>query len=532
MNKEMNRLDFVCGAMLLVCVGCVLVQFGIKFSYENVLSALAAALGICTLTLYLWHSRPFDDTPLSSLALFGFCVTSEFAALVAQTTQGQEFVYFLRDPVDTFAVLSGAQCVAIAMHYAYRRFKPLYGLRDWLAKTLMSPLGMHDVPKPSALWLLSAPGVVSMIQGGAGFGDAAGKALQALEFMVWMPFLILVYKRQFGKSYSDSKSQLLWLMLYSVLMIGVAVARNARGLMFIGPVTVVLLYMIVAVRERGPMPARSISRIAAAMALVAIAVVMLADLATAMAIVRGKRDDVKNWELVKETYETVIDRTKIEAYRENVFLEERARNFDEIYLSNPILNRFSETKFHDNMIFFSQGMNEADRGRVIDENLNKIVTLLPQPVLDFLGMKIKKAEYSFSMGDVYVNAVTGAEMGSFVTGSIWADALVIFGPFWPFAVGILLLLVFVQLDSFTRLDAGFFISPVGLCMAWTIFLYGIGGESFAVKAAMFLRDLPQKVLLFALVIAPMRLFAPGLFYHAAKPAQGSKGLSEPSPKAC
>jgi hypothetical protein len=523
MNVKMSRLGFVCGAMLLVCFFCVAAQFAIKFNYDNVLASLAAGIGIFCLTSYLWFSRPFDDTPLSSLALFGFCVTSEFAALVAQTTQGLEFIYFLRDPVRTFAMLTGVQCVAIAVHYAYRKFEPLYGFRDWLAHTLMSPLGLHAVPKPAALWLLSVPGMLSMLQGGAGFGDVSGKALQAMEFLVWMPFLILAYQRQFGKAYSDSKSQWIWVSLYAVLIMGAAVARNARGLMFMGPVSVVLLYMLVAVREKGPMPARSVTRVAGALALVAIAVVVFADLATAMAVVRSKRDDVKNWELVKETYETVMDRSKIEAYRETVFLEGRASNFDEIYISNPILNRFSETKFHDNMIFFSRGMNEADRSRVIDENLNKVVTLLPQPALDFLELKIKKNDFSFSMGDIYVNAVTGADLGSFVTGSIWADAFVIFGMFWPFAVGMMLLVVYVQLDSLTRLDAGHFISPVGLCMAWTIFIYGIGGESFAVKAAMLLREIPQRLMFFVLLLAPLRLFAPSLFYRGDTGAQDRVG---------
>jgi hypothetical protein len=51
-------------------------------------------------------------------------------------------------------------------------------------------------------------------------------------------------------------------------------------------------------------------------------------------------------------------------------------------------------------------------------------------------------------------------------------------------------------------------------MAWTIFLYGIGGESFAIKAAMLLRDMPQKLMLFVMLLIPIRMFAPSLFYRA------------------
>ena len=506
----MNRLGFVCGALLIVCAICVIAQCLIQPTYDNVQASVIAGLGISSLALYLWISRPFDDAPLSTLALFGYCVTSEFAALVAQTLDGAEFVHYLRDPIYTFWILTAAQWVSIGTHYVYRKFEPVVSLRDWGAKTFLTPLGVHAVPKPMALWIFSFFGVLAMAQGGAGFGDASGKALQALEFMVWMPFLILVYQRRFGMAYTDSKTQIMWVAVYATGIFALAMAKNARGLMFIGPASLMLLYMVVAVRERGPMPAKSVMRVGVAMVLVAVSVVLLADLATAMTMVRGQRDDIKRMELLEETYRTMLDRAKIEAYRENIFLESKAQNFDENYISNPILNRLSETKFHDNMIYFSHALTDVDRDRVIEENLIKMVILLPQPVLDFLDMKIKKERYSYSMGDIYMQSAAGGELGGFVTGSIWADALVIFGPFWPLSIFCLLLLLFLQLDSLTRLDAGYFISPVGLCIAWTIFIYGIGGESYAVKVSFLLRDLPQKVFLYVLVLAPIRFFAPSL----------------------
>lgn len=513
----MTRLDFVCGALVAGCLACLLAQgVLIDTSYDNVLSSMIAAVGICGLAAYFWSSRSFEDVPFSSLALFGFCVTAQFAALVSQTVQGVPFVQYLRDPVRTFSMLTAVQYLAILVHYSYRKFLPFQEFRQWAGATFLAPLGVYDVPKPAALWLLGIPGFISMAKGDAGIGDVSGKILEAMTFMVWMPFLILVYRRQFGEAYSKSKTEVLAIAIYALVIFGVAMARNTRGLMFMGPASLALLYLMVAVRVPGPMPRKSVVRVGSGMVAVTIVIVLLADLVTAMAIARGGRDDTRTkMEMLEDTYYTLMDRSKIEAYRNDTFLEAKTKLFDEAYLSNPILNRLSETKFHDNMIFFSQAMSEADRDRIIDEELNKLVVMLPQPVLDFFDLKIKKYMYSYSMGDIYVNAITGNGIGGAITGSIWADALVIFGWFWPFVVAVLFLLVYLALDSLGRLDSGYFLSPAGMCMVWTIFIYGLGGESFAIKVGMLLRDWPQKIFLFLLVYFPIRYFWPQLVFNVA-----------------
>jgi len=517
-HRAMNRLDFVCGVLLIACISCVVAQVAILPEYDNILASLIAGAGICGFALYMWISRPFDDAPLSSLALFGFCITAEFAALVSQTVQGIPFIRFLRAPVFTFCILTSVQFIAIAAQFTSRRFHPFASFRDWMAQTFMSPLGVHDVPSPKALWLLALFGFSALLQGNADAGDSSGKALQALNFMVWMPFLILVYCRQFGGDYGNIKSQLPFVLMYALAVMGVAIAANARQLMFIGPLIAILMYMAVSVRELSPMPSKSLVRVGAGITVVVVAVVLLADLVTAMAMVRDKRDEVKGFALVEETYHTLFEGAKINAYREQGYVSLTHDLYDEIYLSNPLLGRLSETKFHDNMLYFSRFGNEADRSRVIDENLLRVVLLLPQPLIDFLGLKIKKYEYFYSMGDVYVQNAIGMERGGFITGSIWADALVIFGDFWPFFIFVILVVYCMAFDSLSKLLPTLVISPIGFCSAYAIFMYGVGGESLAVKSATLVRDLPQKVILFSIIYYPVRLFFPQWVYKSGSGA--------------
>jgi hypothetical protein len=502
----MSRLDFVCRMLHALVLACVVSQLWIDPAYENTLSVLMTAFATTVLVEYIRRSRPFDDAPLSSLALLGYCVTSQLASLVAQSAQWTAYIELLRVPVTTFGILASVQLMAILVHYVYRQFEPLTALRDRTAATLLTPLGIHAVPQPVALWCMSSVGVAALLQGGAQFGDVSGKALQALEFMTWLPFLILVYHRQFGEAYCSFKKQAPLVLLYASMVFVVGMARNARSLMFIGPMIAILLYLMVSVRAPGPMPRKSIIKVAAGVLLAGMAVVVVADLVTAMVVTRDKRETSTRWEMVQETYHALTDRTRIQAYRDAGYLDTVMKPYDEIYLSNPVLARFSETKFHDNMFYFGGRFGDRERDDLIEEVGMQILVLMPQPLIDWLGLNIKKWEYSYSMGDFYVDADHGGGVGAYFTGSIWADLVVMFGVFMPFVAMLIMLLTFMLLDALTRLNGAFFISPVGMCMAWIIFIYGVGGPSVSSKVAFFVRETPQKIVLYAIVFWVVQLF--------------------------
>lgn len=514
----MSRLDFVCRILHAVLLVCVVLQLWIDPSYENTLSVWMTGGAAVLLVEYLRRSRPFDDAPLSSLALLGFSVTSQLASLVAQTAQWTAYIELLRVPVTTFGILASVQLMAILVHYVYRRFEPLQAFKDGVAATVLTPLGVHAVPQPLVLWCMSSIGVASLLQGGAQFGDVSGKALQALEFMTWLPFLILVYERHFGEAYCSFKKQAPLVLLYALMVFGVGMARNARSLMFIGPMIAVLLYLMVSVRTPGAIPRKSMVKVAAGVVLAGVAVMVVSDLVTAMVVTRDKRDTSTRWEMVQETYHALTDRTRIQAYRDAGYLDTVNKPYDEVYLTNPVLARFSETKFHDNMFYFGGRFGDREREDLIKEVGMQILVLMPQPLIDWLDLNIKKWEYSYSMGDFYVDADHGGGVGSYFTGSIWADLLVMFGVFMPFAAMLMMLLTFMLLDALTRLNGAYFISPVGMCMAWTIFIYGVGGPSVSSKLALFLRETPQKVLLYAIVFWLVQLFVRrALFNPAAEP---------------
>lgn len=513
-----SRVQFVALVMIALAWTCATAQCFIDLDYVNVIASVESAVSITVLALYIALSRPFDDAPVSSLTLVGFCVSAQAAALAAQTFHGEPFVAHLRAPELTFIVLLGVQCLAISTHYAHRKFQPIHSLQESVARNLLSPLGVHDVPAPVVLWTMGAVGGASMLMGGAESGNALGKLLQACDFMTWAPFLILVYRKHFGARYCNILQHLPFIGLFLLGIVVLAISRNIRQFMFVGPVTALLVYFLISVRQPGYMGRQSFVRIFSGFALGVVAIVLVADLATAMTVVREKRADVTPREMVEETFDAMLDRNRLAVYRERQYLSTMLELYDEAYLSNPVLGRLSETKFHDNMLYFADRFDGNQVDEIKETLAGKMIVLLPQPALDFLDIKIKKYEYFYSMGDMYAFQANGGFLGGYYTGSIWADLYALGGAYFPLLVCALSLISFMILDVLTRIDGDHFISPVAFCGAWVIFLYGLGGESIAHKMQFVLRDFPQKILLFVMLLAPMKFVWPNVIYRPANEA--------------
>ncbi|MDE2401330.1 MAG: hypothetical protein KGL90_06665 [Burkholderiales bacterium] len=505
----MTRFQLFARAVQWTSVICGLLQLLIDPSNDNVLSVVFIVGSTLLIYQYLDRSRSTVDYPVSSLAIIGFNVTSSLASLVAQTVSWSAVSQLLRGPVLTFSVLAGVSLIAVGVHWVYRHLAATAGLRDGLARHVFKPLGVLDTPPVSTLWAMALLGSLSTLQGGAAFGDAGGKLFQALSFLQWLPFAIPLYYKKYGDRYCDIKKQIPLLIAFTIALMGIGVLRNARQLMLIGPVQAALIYFLWAMQDPSPVRKHTVMKAGAALGAVLIGITLFTDVAVAMAVARDKRDTLTPWQMVKETFQLLGERDKLTAYRQNGELASRLKVYDEAYLSNPILARFSETKFHDNMLYFAFNFNASQRAEILDVNVDKLLMTLPQPVLDSLDIKLDKLKNAYSMGDFYRYQNEGSEtLGGFATGSMWADVIVIGEDFAPFLIAILFFVLFVCFDSLSLRGEIFSISPIVLGGTWGILLYGLGSESLAGKLAFLLRDMPQKVIIYALLAFTLRQLQP------------------------
>lgn len=512
--KDWTKGDLFFGLLQALCLGCGFLQVLIDPRPDN-LNCVALVVASSTLVIqYLWRSGCAADYPISSLAILGLCVTTQYAALVAQTLGWISFIELLRWPLTTFGVLAVVQVVAVFAHWVYKGLAVTNAMTDVIARHLLAPVGTLSVPPVNAIWAMSILGVIALAKGGAATGDVGGKAFQALNFLAYMPFLIPIYHRQHGAAYCDMKRHGPVLMAYVGLLVVVAVALNARQFMAIGPVQTCLIFLVYFLKDPTPITRKTIAKLALIAGTLSVAVALFADVSIAMVINRDKRDTLGARELIMATIQTLGDREKIEQYKRGAYDFADYKRYDETYLSNAMMARFSETKFHDNNIYFSTLMSDFERQDLWNFTIDKALSILPQPMLDSLDIKIDKNGVFYSFGDFYRYLNEGPDtLGGFAVGSLWAHLIALFGlSLFPVVVFLIIFPTYVFLDAFSRRGPRLDVAPVVMCSTWVIFSYALGGESLAWKFGFYVRDFPQKVILYLLLYGAYRqcviFFAP------------------------
>lgn len=503
-----NKADLFFGLLQALSLLCALCQLRIDPSTDN-LNGVALVVASSSLVIqYLWRSKSPIDHPISSLAILGMCVTTQYAALVAQTLSWTSFTALLRWPVVTFSVLAAVQVLAVSTHWVYRHLAVTNAITAFIAHKVLTPLGALSIPPINTLWIMAAIGLVSMATaGGTATGDVGGKAFQAFSFLAYMPFLILIYHRRHGQAYCDIKKHGPLLLAYVAALILVAMARNGRQLMAIGPVQACLIFLVYFLQDPTPITRRTIRRLAAVTVAVSIAIVLFADLAVAMVINRDKVAHLKPSELIEETIRTLADRTRLQQYRQAARDGAEFNRYDEAYLDNPVIARFSETKFHDNNIQFATTTSDAEHRAIWRLTEDKVLAILPQPMLDALDLKVDKNELMYTFADFnrYLSEGPDGTLGGYATGSVWAHIIALFGLGWaPLVVCLTLLPTYVILDGFSRRGNGFDVAPMAMCSTWVIFIYGLGGDSLVYNIGFYLRDFPQRLAIYLLVYAGVR----------------------------
>ena len=226
---------------------------------------------------------------------------------------------------------------------------------------------------------------------------------------------------------------------------------------------------------------------------------LAADLAIAMVVVRGDRNEVTGTELVALTISAFADKPALENYRKAVANNAGMGIYDENYLSNPFVARFVNTKFFDNTLSYEdvRGGNRADQ--LWGVTLDKIGAFLPTPVLRGLGIDINKRDLEFSMGDALYNAQTGSGLGGYRTGSPVGHGMALMGPLVFFAAVPLFILAFMAVQSLTFPVGSFIvISPVILLQLMSVYSLAVG-DSLIEPIGLMLRTLPQNILIYWMV---------------------------------
>jgi hypothetical protein len=492
--------------LIAMTVLAVPLQFAIDPSIENVASSCIVLASALTVILYLRGTSALEQHPLSSIAIFGFCVSTQLGALLVQTAFRTSLAGSLHTPLYTFGTLALYQLIALATHVVYRFFSVRKATDQRLIRGFLTWAGIYQTPSCGTLWYMGCVGLPTMLFWKS--EGVLGKIAVGFNFLAWAPYLIPIYAAEVGESYCNVRLNRYLLVLYTGAFSVLGLAINARGIIFAGIATVGLLYLLRAMRSDALLTSRALKQIGV-LALILLAVSgPVSDLTTAMVIARQVRGKVSAVAMIQTTLRIWRQPRVIAAYKADNQVESRFKVYEEHYINNPMLSRLVETKFYDTAFQFASTLTTDDaRARLRDVSLKLAWASLPTPMLHALGVQINKDDLDFSMGDYLAYLSRGIPLGGRKTGNMFAQGIVLFGPLFPFLYAVICLALYGLMDLLTirPVKGPARLSPVGMLEVWTFFMGGITYESLQKVFLLFIRSFGQSLLIYVLTLTPARL---------------------------
>jgi hypothetical protein len=434
----------------LVLASSILYQVIFFWSLINVM-AITSVVVTWLITAHVFLNQSLlEKFPLSGLLIIGFATTQLYFPLLFTTLEGKPLIYNLEEPELVFLHSTASFLVLLISHAFYRLLSKLSD-RSF---SVMQRAGYFTPPTELQLWLMGLIGIGAAYYvyfltpdiGREVTGEASGKLLQGLLPFQYAPFFIPLGKLFGGEDVKLRRVAPL-LFVYSILLFAISIGRNSTGALMFGFTAVAFGYLLGLVLGIYHAKILSLKNVVIVIAFGWLLIGPLADLRTAMVLVRDQRTEVSAAELISMTLDAFYDTEAIESRREYDATTEG--EWDERYLDNVFTARFGNIKFNDINLVQALKVREHDPD-MLKYSADYLLGGLPDPVLKALKIDVDKASvYSVSIGDyLYLAAGGYGTVSGFRTGHFAGTGMATFGWWYLLILGIGMIFIFYLFDKF------------------------------------------------------------------------------------
>jgi len=437
------------GLLLLLCT---MFQIVFYFSIANIFACIMILISWVFYNEVSFKYDYFIRFPISSFLIFGFVISQYVFALLFTTFDLNPLTNNLEVPYLVFihSLLSLIVIVIAQLFYISE------GERSPGAHKITKLLFKADfftIPSDTQLWLMGALGLVSMLfiyfilpSAGREASGAIQKLIQGFIPFTYAPYLIF-FKNNDKIDISNKNVLLFKIIGFTILLFVVAIGRNSRGAFMFGFTSLAFLYLFGLLL--GIYSPKIFSKKNILLFFIGLWFITgpISDLATAMVIVRGGRNDVTRTELLYKTLEVYNDKEQIRN-RELLDLNSDS-DWDENYIDNKFLSRFCNLKYNDSSLELANKIGSYN-SLYLNYEFNSILSTFPSPVIELLGINVdKKTTNGMSHGDyLYFISGAGSEvLGGFRVGHFSGIGMVAFGWFYLPILGLICIPLFYLLDS-------------------------------------------------------------------------------------
>ncbi|WP_137927833.1 hypothetical protein [Cupriavidus sp. 2SB] len=446
-------------AFLLVWSATVGVQALLWLNSANVAAALLVIAGGLSGIHVMARVERLRAYPISTSMLLGYTLSYFLLPPVATLLEWKPLTYNLHHPVLDFAHAFICQIALLGAHRLYRKSQTAMRLRVGIVNRVYRPMGLFHTVGNVQIMVMGVLGlcamvyqifVVGMITEGS--GGALNRLMQAMYPLAYLPYCLLVKPLTGAHSYLPmSMRWKLTLVAYTALLAIISIGSNSRALVLIGTISVCLVLAYGFITRTLPMRLFRPRRLVIVGLVLALLQGPVTDLATSMVIARAQRNDVSAGQLISATIETMQNRDAIRD-RLEADANDNHETWDERYLDNLFLQRLANMKFADATLDLALRQDASARAELRKIEWQRVITVIPGPVLDALGVAVDKDFVTTSSsGDLMLFTVTGDTdaLGGFRTGSIFGTGYATFDWLYPGVLAILAFVTFALADAQT-----------------------------------------------------------------------------------
>ncbi len=395
-----------------------------------------------------------EKFPFSTFLILGFATTHFYFPLLFTLLEGKPTIFNLELPYDVFFHSIAVLLVLVLSHSFYQI---TYVNVNKRAKSLLEKAGFFNPPTILQLWLMGLMGVAATFYsyiytpvGWSPTGAASDKFIQSLIPFSYAPYFI-PFGQLFGSKEKTTKKSTIALVLFTLFLFVISIARNNRTGFIVGFTSVGFSYGLGVLFNYFKPRFFTLRNAFIGIICLWIVVGPVADISTAMVMVRDDRHNVSSTELLERTAEAFFDKEGIRLYRLSASKLDENRFWDEHYLNNVFLARFCNLKFNDLSLMMTTKISIPNTD-MLNYTINHFFSTLPTPLLDLLEINADKDfTNACSFGDYFHYKVSGDPwaLGGFRTGHISGVSMAAFGWWYLRILGIGIIPVFVLFDKFT-----------------------------------------------------------------------------------
>ena len=503
-KKYYSLFIFICGSFQLV----------LSENSIDLIVLLYVILINVLILLYCFQHNKFKLFPISYLIIFFSFFFNSASALFLKTFELSKVSSNLFLPDDIYLFLFVSCIFVIIIHSLYVR----NSIKD--KKSLIfnfnQKLKLFDIDLNTLFYL----GVFSLFIhvlftfDVVGFNSYSNNNSQSGRFTIFQdfmrgynPFYILIFllvlsKHIFNQNFYINK---FIYFLFFLILIYISITSNRRDILFFGILTLLMILLTIFLLGKIIITKKTFFKYISIFIILFLSSETILKFNYAYIIERGNSSTQTVYGNLSSFFTTLKKLNNNPEFYRN-FKSIKQFNVDyglniNSYYNSLIYERFNPIKYADNILFFSQRLNQNSLDEVRSFSFKRIISIIPQPIISIFSKDFKKINYIYETVATKIIKIAKPNHNAVNdVGSILIDLKIFFGLLFIIPLGFLSYLSFIIFDSFYDRKKQIF-SPIILIFIFygSNSIYGLfSSTSLDAMITFILRGIPQSILLYLL----------------------------------